>query len=838
MKRHALFVGVDEYADPTIQNLAFPTKDAIDLAGAFEWSLKFDRVEKLANPEHADDILDVVGDMTEGLGAGDLFFFFFAGHGFRVKENHVLVCSLDRSRDLEDEDAGLRVGRLKKWLRGPWNRMIVLDACQNDIRATRGADTGVTARDLSLIHDANPERSVGDGAQVIVTSCSEGQKALEVEKLKHGLFTSALLESVKAFADGHRLLDPDLLKADLSGRMQRLANDYCHGEMQVPMFTIPGNNRIVLLEGSISSVATPPTSAPALVVCPVCGKKNRPEETFKCRVCGRDDLCLEHRDRTTFLCDDCEKSRKAKEGMDWFQKGEDFLNGSNGCRQDHDEAVKCYRKAAELGNRSACHKYGDLLFNGRMGVEKNIQNALEYYLQADANDAWVQYNVGSCYLHFYQETKNGEDGKRAVMWLRKSADAGIPWACVKMGDCYRDGIGVGQDFVQAASWYRRAREQNPENENGAFQWAEWCLGNLYRNGQGVERDLDEALNWFRKAAVRKQEAATCSEAAAAEVEAEQKAKEESSRQAWEESWCNAWEKTKCISQEGVVSNVKEETGRKEKEATSRMVKREVERKSDPKPNGRYQEIANGLTWSFEVNNEKATIGSFSSCTFAIPKDSEGSITIPSALGGCLVTAIGDNAFKGCQGLTSVTIPESVTTIGKEAFGFCKRLTSMTIPRAVTSIGYSAFVYCDALASVTILSRKLMLETNPFKGCRNLTTWILPGGDFPFVSQGVFLLSKDGKTLLAGPAAKGDVTIPYGVTRIGESAFSFCERLTSVTIPRSVTKIDSHAFSFCDGLASVTIPRSVTSIGYASFGHCRSLSLLTKMRLKARARECL
>ncbi len=304
MKRHALFVGVDKYADPTIQNLAFPTKDAIDLAGAFEWSLKFDRVEKLANPEHADDILDVVGDMTEGLEAGDLFFFFFAGHGFRVKDNHVLVCSLDRSRDLEDEDAGLRVGRLKKRLRGPWNRMIVLDACQNDIRATRGADTGVTARDLSLIHDANPERSVGDGAQVIVTSCSEGQKALEVEKLKHGLFTSALLESVKAFADGHRLLDPDLLKADLSGRMQRLANDYCHGEMQEPMFTIPGNNRIVLLEG-ISSVAAQPTSAPALVVCPVCGKKNRPEETFKCSECGRDNLCLGHQNEETFLCRDC-----------------------------------------------------------------------------------------------------------------------------------------------------------------------------------------------------------------------------------------------------------------------------------------------------------------------------------------------------------------------------------------------------------------------------------------------------------------------------------------------------------------------------------------------------
>jgi tetratricopeptide (TPR) repeat protein len=814
--------------------------DATDLNGFFKFGAGYDRVELLQNPTGKKDILGAVRSLTAELGPGDFFLFFFAGHGFCVGENHVLVCADDLYEDVKHEYDGLPLGQLKGRLSGSFDSALLLDACQSDILATRGGE-GIAERDLSLILEV-PSGRLGCGALTVVTSCDAGQTAVELSERRHGLFTTALLDLLKEAQGAHARLDlSDAFRVSLGRRMGEIAARSGFPSEQRPRFSCTGDSCFVLLEGRASSPSEqePATSpASALVICPVCGKKNDPKDTFKCRVCGRDDLCLEHRDRTTFLCDDCEKSRKAKEGMDWFQKGEDFLNGSNGCRQDHDEAVKCYRKAAELGNRSACHKYGDLLFNGRMGVEKNIQNALEYYLQADANDAWVQYNVGSCYLHFYQETKNGEDGKRAVMWLRKSADAGIPWACVKMGDCYRDGIGVGQDFVQAASWYRRAREQNPENENGAFQWAEWCLGNLYRNGQGVERDLDEALNWFRKAAVRKQEAATCSEAAAAEVEAEQKAKEESSRQAWEESWCNAWEKTKCISQEGVVSNVKEETGRKEKEATSRMVKREVERKSDPKPNGRYQEIANGLTWSFEVNNEKATIGSFSSCTFVIPKDSEGSITIPSALGGCLVTAIGDNAFKGCQGLTSVTIPESVTTIGKEAFGFCKRLTSMTIPRAVTSIGDSAFVYCDALASVTILSRKLMLETNPFKGCRNLTTWILPGGDFPFVSQGVFLLSKDGKTLLAGPAAKGDVTIPYGVTRIGESAFCFCERLTSVTIPRSVTKIDSHAFSFCDGLASVTIPRSVTSIGYASFGHCRSLSLLTKMRLKARDRECL
>ncbi len=72
------------------------------------------------------------------------------------------------------------------------------------------------------------------------------------------------------------------------------------------------------------------------------------------------------------------------------------------------------------------------------------------------------------------------------------------------------------------------------------------------------------------------------------------------------------------------------------------------------------------------------------------------LTIPNS-----VTSIGEYAFSGCTGLTSVSIPNSVTEIGDRAFYGCSGLTSVTIPNSVTSIGYSAFAGCSGLTSVEI-----------------------------------------------------------------------------------------------------------------------------------------
>ena len=180
-----------------------------------------------------------------------------------------------------------------------------------------------------------------------------------------------------------------------------------------------------------------------------------------------------------------------------------------------------------------------------------------------------------------------------------------------------------------------------------------------------------------------------------------------------------------------------------------------------------------------------------------------------------VTSIGESAFSGCSGLTSVTIPNSVTSIGESAFSGCSGLTSVTIPNSVTRIEDYAFSGCSGLTSVTIPNSVKRIEDGAFSGCSGLTSVTIPNS--------VKSIGSDAFSYCSGLTS---VTIPNSVTRIGDLAFSCCSGLTSVTIPNSVTSIGNYAFFNCYGLTSVTIPNSVTSIGSDAFSHCSGLTSVT------------
>ena len=99
-----------------------------------------------------------------------------------------------------------------------------------------------------------------------------------------------------------------------------------------------------------------------------------------------------------------------------------------------------------------------------------------------------------------------------------------------------------------------------------------------------------------------------------------------------------------------------------------------------------------------------------------------------------VTYIGQYAFSGCSGMTSITIPNSVTYIGSYAFHGCNGLTSVTIPNSVTFIDEYVFYECSGLTSVTIPNSVILIEQGAFLGCSGLTSVTIGSGTRAILDQ--------------------------------------------------------------------------------------------------------
>lgn len=296
MKRVALVIGNREYS-------AAPLKNAVNDATAVSEVLGEMGFEVLAGTDVTRRALrDLVDRFRGRLGPESLGFFYFAGHGIQLGGKNFLVpVSAEISDEADVEDECVRSGLILRKMEIARSRLnvVVLDACRNN-------PYGLGMRELA----PGLAREDGSTGTLIAYATAPGKVASDAVESFNGLYAQHLLRYLgRREPDVEQVFQRTKTAVAEASRMQ-----------QVPYVTTSVVGRIFLAsetvrkDGRATDVPGPTSPPPVdLVECPLCGRKNEERETFRCRECGEDNLCLGHLDEERFVCAQCvAKSEKRK----------------------------------------------------------------------------------------------------------------------------------------------------------------------------------------------------------------------------------------------------------------------------------------------------------------------------------------------------------------------------------------------------------------------------------------------------------------------------------------------------------------------------------------------
>ena len=171
------------------------------------------------------------------------------------------------------------------------------------------------------------------------------------------------------------------------------------------------------------------------------------------------------------------------------------------------------------------------------------------------------------------------------------------------------------------------------------------------------------------------------------------------------------------------------------------------------------------------------------------------VFVPQLIDGFTVTEIGDYAFSSVDaGYEENPYVSYTLTYGKNDAGSEK--VNVTLPNTITKIGKKAF-FCTNILSCTIPENVEIIDDGAFAGCNELAQHNVATGNATFATIDGVLYNKTNKVLISVPGKKHSVTIPNGITQIGNYAFYgilFKENETPI-FPETVKSIGDYAFAY-------------------------------------------
>ena len=194
-----------------------------------------------------------------------------------------------------------------------------------------------------------------------------------------------------------------------------------------------------------------------------------------------------------------------------------------------------------------------------------------------------------------------------------------------------------------------------------------------------------------------------------------------------------------------------------------------------------------------------------------------------------ITKIENDVFRDCKDLESINVPAGIDYIPCAFVRGCPKVKTVTTHDGIRTVQSWAFENCHSLKSISLNDQITAIDEYAFSSCDSLVLDRLPAA-LTTIKYYAFHNTKRMNADLTLPALTHieynafdgsgitGVTLPDGMTHIGDALFAYCHQLKRVKLPADIKTITRYMFYYTDSLKSIEMPDSVRSLEYCAFDH--------------------